>query len=304
MKYGCLLMLSICLLTVFGCNPETGKQVAVKGKIEIKGSDTEVNLVQRLAESYMKTNPAVSISVTGGGSGTGIAAIINGKTDIANSSRPMTEKELKQAQDKGVTAIAVVFAVDGLAIIVHDSIPVAELTIPQLGEIFKGTIANWKELGGPDLAISLYGRQSNSGTYIYFRDTVVKGDYSAHMRNMNGTAQIVEAIKSDKAGIGYVGIGYVVNEQGKVTPGLKVLKLAKNKADTFVSPTEAINVKSGTYPLSRPLYQYLKGVPTGDLLAFVQFELSETGQKIIEQEGFYAISESHLALARTLGIVK
>ena len=280
-----VLVLFMILSTMTGC----AKKEVDSNSIQIKGSDTEVNLVQRLSEVYMQKHPGVSIAVTGGGSGTGIAALINKQTDIANSSRPMKDAEIEQAVAKGVEPIPIMFALDGLAIITHESLSVDSLTMNEVSDIFKGNINNWSSVGGPDLEISMYGRQSNSGTFVYFRDTVLKGDYSQNVRRMNGTAQIVEAVRKDKAGIGYVGIGYVVNDRGNVIPEIKIQGLKKDTNSPPVGPRKPENVKSGAYPLSRPLFQYTNGKPTGKLLEFIQFELSQEGQMLIEKTGYYPI---------------
>lgn len=258
--------------------------------IQIKGSDTEVNLVQKLAEDYMGQDPDVSIAVTGGGSGTGIAALINGKTDITNSSRPMKDEEIKIAKARGIRPTAVIFALDGLSIIVHPKNPVNSMTLVQLGKIYRGEIKNWGAFGGgPHMVISLYGRQPNSGTYIYFRDVILKGDYSPRMKEMNGNAQIVEAVRRDQGSIGYVGVGYAVKE-GKGIRGIKVLKLAREDKAPVVSPVDPKNVATGQYPLVRPLYQYTNGFPKGDILNFIRFELSTQGQKLVQGMGFYPVS--------------
>lgn len=278
--------------------PSWAKKGDDKASIQIKGSDTEVNLVQRLAEAFMESNPDVSIAVTGGGSGTGIAALINKQTDIANSSRPMKSEEIEQAKSRGVEPVGIAFALDGLAIIVHQSLPVDSLTLEDVAEIFKGESTNWNEVGGPDMAISLYGRQSNSGTYVYFRDNVLKGDYSLRIRQMNGNAQIVEAVRKDKAAIGYVGIGYVVNEKGEVISGVKALNIARDANSPAVSPLKPEDVKSGLYPLTRPLYQYTDGKPKGRVLEFIQFEKSQEGQELVEKEGFYPVTPEHMETKR------
>lgn len=295
-----MIVFILLFVTVIGCV----KKEANTNSIQIKGSDTEVNLVQRLAEVFMEKNPEVSIAVTGGGSGTGIAALINKQTDIANSSRAMKDIEIRQAKDKGVDPIATVFALDGLALITHQSLLLESLTIDEVAGVFKGGISNWRKLNGPDLQISLYGRQSNSGTYVFFRDKILKGEYSQKMRMMNGTAQIVEAVKQDRAGIGYVGIGYVVDSKGKVMNGLKVLKIAKNVNSPAVTPLDPENVKTGRYPLSRPLYQYTNGIPDGGILKFIQFELNDKGQDIVSLEGYYPVTPEYIETNRRLGIIK
>jgi len=270
--------------------------MAEEGFIQIRGSDTEVNLVQHLAEVYMDKNPEVYIAVTGGGSGTGIAALINGKIDIANVSRKMKPEEIERARQRKVNPVEWVIGVDALSVIVNVKNPVSRLTLDQISKIFKGEIKNWKEVGGKDIPISLYGRQGNSGTFVYFRDNVVKADYSDRMRRMNGNAQIVEAIRRDVSGIGYVGVGYVLEEGGKVTEGIKVIEVAKDKNSPAVSPLNPENVKKGLYPITRPLYQYSNGVPGGNLLDFIKFELSDEGQKIVMEEGFYPISQQYKRL--------
>ena len=303
MKYHSIIPVIICVLAlvvITGC----AKKEADSRSIQIKGSDTEVNLVQMLAEVYMEKTPEISLAVTGGGSGVGIAALINKQTDIANSSRAMKDEEIKQAQEKGIDPIAIVFALDGLALIAHQSLPVDRLTLDEVAKIFKGEITNWKGLDGPDLTISLYGRQSNSGTYVYFRDKVLKGDYAPQARRMNGNAQIVEAVKTDKAGIGYVGIGYVVDDKGQVASGIKVLNIAVGANSPAVTPLKPENVKSGLYPLTRPLYQYTDGKPKQKLLEFIRFELSQEGQELVTKEGYYPVTPEYMEHNRKLGLLK
>ena len=270
--------------------------------IQIKGSDSEVNLVQRLAEVFMQKNPGANIAVTGGGSGTGIAALINKTTDIANSSRDLEPKEEEAAKKAGVNAFRVVFATDAVSAIVHPSNPVSKLTLAQLGKIFKGETTNWKEVGGPDSKISLYGRQSNSGTFVFFRDFVVKADYSPHMKAMNGNAQIAEAIKRDVAGIGYVAVGYVVNDKDEVMPGIKILNLAQDEKSEAYSPVQIDNVMSKKYPLTRPLNQYLSGKPTGKLLDFMKFQISKEGQEIVRKQGFFPVQKSWMEFNQKQGL--
>jgi phosphate transport system substrate-binding protein len=279
-----------------------GSEAHGQGMIQVKGSDSEVNLVQKLAEVFMQKNPGVNIAVTGGGSGTGIAALINKTTDIANSSRDLSPKEEEAAKKAGVNPFRVVFATDGISAIIHPDNPVNKLTLEQLGKIFKGDITNWKEVGGPDAKISLYGRQSNSGTYVFFREFVVKGDYSPHKKSMNGNAQIVEAIQRDKAGIGYVAVGYVVNEKGELKPGLKLLDIAKDAQSQAFSPAVMENVMTGKYPVSRPLNQYLVGKPTGKLLDFIRFEISKEGQEAVRKEGFFPVQKEWMEFNRKQGL--
>jgi phosphate transport system substrate-binding protein len=256
--------------------------------IQIKGSDTIINLVQKLAEVYMQQNPGAKISVTGGGSGTGIAAIINKKCHIADASRAISAKEMESAAAAGVSPTRIVIAIDGLSVIVNENNPVSQLTSGQIGKIFKGEISNWSEVGGSNMPINLYGRQSNSGTYGFFRDSVLKGEYSPKMNSMNGNSQIVEAVKADPSGIGYVGVGYVKNADG-----ITVVEVASGANGIYKTPLDKASVEDGSYPISRPLYQYVSGTPSGDVKKFIQFELSEQGQRIVEEEGFYMIADEY-----------
>lgn len=265
--------------------------------LQVKGSDTLINLVQRIAEEYMKVNPDKMVSVTGGGSGTGIAALINKKCDLANASRLMKGKEIELASSRGASPVRVVVALDSLSIIVNPNNPVEVLTVDQVGKIYKGEIKNWKEVGGEDMPIALYGRQSNSGTYDFMIEDVMKGDYSPSMKQMNGNAQIVEGIKSDPSSVGYVGVGYAKNAQG-----IKVLKIASKAGAKAYDPLDIENVKNGNYPITRPLNQYVEGSLKGAAKDFVAFELSPAGQKIVEEEGFFEISQEYKDFNKNAGL--
>ncbi|HOI45642.1 MAG TPA: substrate-binding domain-containing protein, partial [Candidatus Aminicenantes bacterium] len=205
--------------------------LAVSGQkktIQIKGSDTMVNLVQILAEEYMSRNPGGALAVLGGGSGTGITAIINRTCDIANHSRDWRQKEIDQAWEKGVSPRFFAIAVDGLSIIVHASNPIERLTMAQVGAIYRGEIKNWKAAGGPDRPVSLYGRQSNSGTYVFMQEHVLGNkNYSPDVKEMNGNAQIIEGVLNDEGGVGYVGVGYLYDKDGRIRKGLKVLNISR-----------------------------------------------------------------------------
>ncbi|MEO0020199.1 MAG: PstS family phosphate ABC transporter substrate-binding protein [candidate division WOR-3 bacterium] len=258
-------------------------------EIIIKGSDTMLNLTQRLGEAFSAVRPDVTVSVTGGGSGVGINAIINREVDIANASRGIKSKEISSARANGVNPVEIVIALDGLSVIVNSKNPVNKLTLQQIGAIYRGEITNWNQLGGPNKKIVLYGRQPNSGTFVFFRDEVVKGEYAPIMRQMNGNSQIVEGVKADEGGIGYVGLGYIRNIEG-----IKPVAIARKAGESYVSPTDEADVKSGKYPLTRPLYHYLNGKPKGVVRDFILFELSPEGQKIVEEEGFVPVSENYI----------
>jgi phosphate transport system substrate-binding protein len=274
----------LAMLLVTGCGGQTsepqnndanGEEEAAaqeSASIMIAGSDSEVNVATRLAEEYMNANPHVAIAVTGGGSGVGISSLIDGDIDIANSSRPMKEAEEADLKAKqGQDTYAVRFAVDGVAVVVNKDNPVEELTVDQIGAIYRGEITNWSEVGGENLDITLYGRQSTSGTYVFFMEKVVQADYSPEMRNLAGTSDIVEAVTNDLGGIGYAAIGYATKE------GIKALKVSADEASEAFDPTILENVTSGDYPLTRPLYQFVIGKPSGAILDFLLFEVSEVG---------------------------
>jgi phosphate transport system substrate-binding protein len=264
--------------------------------IQVKGSDTMVNLVQILAEEYMGKNPGAALAVLGGGSGTGITALINQTCDIANSSREWKEKEINQAWEKGVQPRVFIIAVDGLSIIVNEKNPIEKLTMTELGAIYRGEIKNWSVVGGPKIPISLYGRQSNSGTYVFMQEHILGNkNYSTDMKEMNGNAQIIEGIIQDEAGIGYVGVGYLYDKEGKIRKGLRVLNIAKDAKSQAYSPLDKAAVDSRNYPVARPLYQATNGKPGAAAAAFIAFETGPEGQEIVEREGFYTINDAYKA---------
>lgn len=267
-----------------------GTALAEKKMVQVKGSDTMVNLVQILAEEYMAKNPGAALAVLGGGSGTGITGLINGTCDIANHSREWKQKEMELAWEKGVKPRFFAIAVDGLSIIVNERNPIERLTMAQVGSLYKGEIRSWKVLGGPDKPVSLYGRQSNSGTYTFMQEHVLGNkNYSQDVKEMNGNAQIIEGILQDEGGLGYVGVGYLFDKDGKVRKGLKVLNISKTPEGQAYSPLDKRSVDSGDYPIARPLYQATNGKPGPALAAFLAFETGPEGQAIVEKEGFFTI---------------
>jgi phosphate transport system substrate-binding protein len=250
-------------------------------KITVKGSDTMVILAQKWAEVYMKNHPNASIQVTGGGSGVGISALINGSTDIANSSRPMKSSEIDKLKSRYNTlGVEIPCAKDGLSVYLNKANGVSELTVKQIGQIFSGKINNWKQVGGVDAPIKLYGRESSSGTFVFFKDNVVKGDYAPSCQTLPGTAAIVNAVKKDKYGIGYGGAAYA--------EGVKDCKVKKDDKSPAIAPT-AETIKNKTYPISRYLYMYLKSKPTGAMKAYIDWILSPEGQKVIEGVGYFPV---------------
>jgi phosphate transport system substrate-binding protein len=250
--------------------------------ITVKGSDTMVIMAQRWAEVYMQAHPDVAVQVTGGGSGTGISALINGTTDICNSSRPMKNSERdKLKQRYGSLGVEIKCARDGLSLYVNESNPISELSLPQIKDIYTGRITNWKDIGGPDQRIILYSRENNSGTYVYFKDNVLEGnDFSSSAQNMPGTASVVNAVAKDRWGIGYGGAAY-----GK---GIRELKVKKDAASPAYAPTlEAI--KNGTYPIARYLYIYLRNRPSGAIKGYIDWILGDGGQKVVKDVGYFPI---------------
>src|SRR5881296_3669658 len=202
------------------------------GNITVKGSDTLLVLSQRWAEAYMKTHPGVTIQVTGGGSGTGIAALINGTTDFANASRRIKSEEKLAAESAKRPPVETRVCMDALSVVVHKDNPVKELSLTQIGKIYSGYINNWKQVGGPDHAIIRYSRESNSGTYSFVKDEVLKGhDYAADCQTMSGTSEVAEAVSRDKWGIGYGGVAYFAK-----VPALKIIFIKKMEDSAPVSP--------------------------------------------------------------------
>ena len=250
-------------------------------RITVKGSDTMVILAQKWAEVYMKSNSSVAIQVTGGGSGVGISALINGATDIANASRKMkaTKKEKLKAR-YNTLGVEVACAKDGITVYLHPSNKVTELTVDQLGKIFRGEIKNWKEVGGADADIKLYGRENSSGTYVFFQENVVKGDYAANCQTLSGTAAVVNAVKKDVNGIGYGGAAYA--------EGIEICKVKKDASSpAYAASTETI--AKNQYPITRYLFMYLRNKPTGEMKKYIDWILSPDGQKLVVEMGYFPL---------------
>lgn len=295
-------LLLVGILALAGCGgptpaPDDGDagEPASRVMYQLGGSDSEVNLVQRLTEVFSGENPNITFAVSGGGSGTGIASLIDGQLDVANSSRPMKDQELADARANGVDPRPFIFAQDGLAVIVNANNPVDALTVDEIGAIFAGDITNWSEVGGPDAPISLYGRQSTSGTYVYFMENVVKGDYSEHKKMQSGNAAIVEGVIAEDAAIGYIAVGYAT-DGGAVVAGLKVLEVAPDANSPAATPLDLTNIMEERYPIVRPLFHYVDGRPEGGLAEYLEFVISDQGQDIVLAEGFFPITNAHRAV--------
>jgi len=252
--------------------------------IENKGSDTLVNLALAWAERYLASHPEVRISVTGGGSGTGIASMINGTVDIANASRAMKTEEIEAAQANGFSPLEFVVARDAIAVVVHPSNPVDKLTLQQISDIYTGKIMNWKELGGEDRPIVLLSRETNSGTHVFFLENVIRlGNadsdllFSPDTLLLPSSEGISAEVRLNPNAIGYDGLGYV-------TPDQKVLAVAMDKNAPYLLPSvETVN--NGSYPISRDLYMYTAGEPTGQIKAYLDWILGE-GQTLVPELGF------------------
>ena len=282
---GVLLLHLIWLLV--GCSPPQTSAADVSGPattIVNKGSDTLVNLALAWAEEYMRLHPEMRISVTGGGSGTGIAAMINGTVDIANASRKMKSEEIAAAKANGFTPVEFVVARDAIAVVVHPSNPVDRLTLQQISDIYTGKITNWSQVGGENRPIVLLSRESNSGTYVYFLENVVrlgnkKSDllFSPDTLLMPSSEGISAEVRQNPNAIGYDGLGYV-------TPDQKMVAVARDDSGPYVLPSvETVN--DGSYPISRPLYMYTAGEPTGEIKAYLDWILSD-GQALVPKLGF------------------
>lgn len=250
--------------------------------VTIKGSDTMVILAQRWSEQYMNKNQGAVVQITGGGSGVGIAALINGTTDIAAASRPMKEDEKLKLRDRYQTmGVEIPVAKDGLSIYLHVKNPVRSLTFQQLAGIYMGQVTNWKQVGGTDARIILYGRENSSGTYTFFKDHVLGGkDFAAQTQTLQGTAAVVNAISKDINGIGYGGAAY--------TKGVRDAAIAKDAKSPAILPGAA-TVKDGSYPLSRYLYFYTRKAPAGAVKKFIDFVKSPEGQALASRVGYFPL---------------
>jgi phosphate transport system substrate-binding protein len=251
-------------------------------KITIKGSDTVLPLSQKEAEMYMKKNSGQSVTVIGGGSGVGIAALLDNTTDIAMSSRPLKMDERMKMQDAGRGFKETVVAYDALSVIVNPANKVSQLTREQLEGIFTGKIKNWKEVGGEDMAIVAYSRESSSGTYEFFKEHVLnRKNYSSTVLNMPATGAIVQSVSQTKGAIGYIGLAYMTKE-------VKDVKVSYDKGKNYVEATFA-NAKNKSYPIVRPLYYYYTNAKEKMVKPFLDYVLSPEGQKIVEQIGYVSL---------------
>jgi phosphate transport system substrate-binding protein len=282
-----LAVLLLSLMALAGCGSRTVEAgaPALTKTIEDIGSDTIVNLALAWAEAYQKVNPDIRISVSGGGTGTGLAALINGTADIANASRKIKDEERADAEKNGIQPVEIEIARDAIAIIVHPGNPVTQLTLQQISDIYSGRITNWREVGGEDRPIVRLSRESNSGTHVYFLEEVVrlgqkdnKTLFSPDTLLLPSSEGITAEVRQNPNAIGYDGLGYV-------TPDVQTLAVARRPGEPAVKPSiESVN--NGTYPIARPLFMYTPGEPAGEVRQYLDWILGPAGQQIVGQLGF------------------
>lgn len=296
MKSGSRFILTLITLlfpaTLIACGPRGSSASIAQAEqtaIENKGSDTIVNLALAWAERYQTIQPEIRISVTGGGSGTGIAALINGTVDIANASRQIKPEEIEEAQANGVEPVEHTIARDAIAVIVNLENPVDQLTIQQVSDIYSGKITNWQMVGGEDRPIVRLSRETNSGTHVYFLENVLrlgekenKTFFSPETLLLPSSEGITAEIRQNPNAIGYDGLGYVTDE-------VKVIGIAETEESEYILPSAA-TVNSGKYPIARDLYMYTVGEPEGDIAIYLEWILAAEAQEIVTELGFVPIT--------------
>jgi phosphate transport system substrate-binding protein len=293
-KQNLLILFVICLLLISGCSSSTsdGSENTQPSTptlyIENKGSDTIVNMALAWAEAYKEVNPEVSISVTGGGSGTGLAALVNGTVDIANASRKIKTEEMENAQSKGYSPNEFIIARDAIAIIINPENPVDKLTMEQISQIYRGEINNWAEVGGEDRPIVRLSRETNSGTHVYFLESVIRlGDkkdpsiFSETTLLLPSSEGIIAEVRDNPNAIGYDGLGYI-------TPEVKVIGVAQSTDSAYVFPS-IDTVNNNTYPIARDLYMYTGETPSGAIKDYLDWIFTPEAQQVVSDLGFVPI---------------
>jgi phosphate transport system substrate-binding protein len=286
-----LKLIAVFLIFVFFCACVRSYSSDKHGvSIQIKGSDTIVNLIQELVEKFVEQNPSFSISVTGGGSGTGFASLINKTCDIVMSSRKIEEKERMLAESKNIKPVEFKIGLDGLVVLVNKNNPVNKLTLGQLRKIFMAKITNWKEVGGENRKIVILSRESNSGTHMFFKERVLgiddknnKNEFSTQSLMISSSQAICDEVYQNPNALGYVGMGFVDKR-------VKSVSIAVNAESEYVYPIPE-NVVNGTYPISRPLYIYTNDKQQHVVKMFVDYALSDAGQKIVLETDFIPIKK-------------
>ncbi|MBU4268542.1 MAG: phosphate ABC transporter substrate-binding protein [Acidobacteria bacterium] len=279
----------VCLAMILGFSG-CGRPNKKDSAIQIKGSDTMVNLGQAWAEAFMQADPKVSVAVTGGGSGTGIASLLSNTCDIAELSRELKSEEIAMAKQKGFEPKQIIVALDGLAVVVNTANPLSQLTLDQLAAIFSGSVSNWQEVGGADLPIVLLSREVNSGTHVYFKEHVLRRgkenqvEFAASALMLPSSQAIADEVAQNPGAIGYYGMGYISARE-------KALAIAMDSASPYIQPTIE-NVVSQAYPISRPLIMVTHGKPSGLVARFIDFVLSPEGQKIVVKIDFVPVKNN------------
>jgi phosphate transport system substrate-binding protein len=271
------LLVILLAIFIYSCNSKVET-------LKIKGSDTEVNLAVLLAEQFHLENAKILVSISGGGSGLGIASLLNGNADIANSSRSMKSDELALFEKNNIAIDSFIFAQDAIAFVVSEQISLDSISTTTIAKILNGTLNDWSKLNQAPNEIIIYGRQSNSGTHDFIKK-VLGIQFSPYAKQMNGNAQILEAIKQDNTGIGYVSAGYVINGNAN---GIKVLKVYHENSSA-ISPLDLKAIASNKYFFQRPLFQYYRKNDIQKVEQFLQFEKSIIGKKIIQKSGYYPV---------------
>jgi phosphate transport system substrate-binding protein len=288
------LVLVVLIFSLSGCqnntteNPSANQNAIKYYYLENKGSDTMVNLALYWAEEYQKIHPEIRISVTGGGSGTGISSLINNTVDLANASREIKSEEIEQANENGIVPVEFIVARDAIAVIVNPENPIDQLTLQEVSDIYSGKIENWSQLGGEDRPIVRLSRETNSGTHVYFLEEVIrfgnsndKTIFSANTLLLPSSEGIIAEVRENPNAIGYDGLGYITEE-------VKVLRIAREKGSAYIFPSlESVN--DGHYAISRNLFIYAPGTPTTIAKGYLDWILSSEGQKIVEDLGFLPI---------------
>jgi phosphate transport system substrate-binding protein len=281
-------ILFLLLLTACSSSNTTGSNPPAATYIENKGSDTIVNLALAWAERYQAEHPEVRISVTGGGSGTGIASLINGTVDLANASRQIKEEEIANAQANGIEPLEHIIARDAIAVIVNPENPVNRLTLQQISDMYSGKISNWSEVGGEDRPIVRLSRETNSGTHVYFLETVLrlgsdedKTLFSTDTLLLPSSEGIIAEVRQNPNAIGYDGLGYVPKD-------LKMIAIAEREGGAYVLPSIA-TVNDKTYAIARDLYMYTNGEPTGIVKEYLDWILASEAQEIVAELGFVPV---------------
>ena len=281
-----IILASVIVIVLSACGGGEPRKI-----IQNKGSDTLVNVAQAWAEAYQLVDPTVVVAVSGGGSGTGIAALINGTVDLANSSRAMKDREIDQAKERGQQPVQHIVGYDALAVYLHADNPITTMTIEQLAKIYGdgGEINNWADLGVEvpgceDQTMVIVSRQNNSGTYAYFREAVLgEDDFKLGTRDMHGSKDVVDLVENTPCAIGYSGLAYA-------TDHVKLVCVASDASVDCVSPSVA-TASDGSYPIARPLFMYTNGEPTGFVGEYLNWIKSDEGQCIILEKGYAASKE-------------